>query len=134
VQVETPHGGQGESLLPPYTCGTVSLYLSLCVLTPVEARAESAWFQRLILTCEELASTIAFKIILRRYFEAWGADVSAAVDFSEAETYLDGDPPVDTTAILSLSLAKWDLTVVNPFMDFVAASLMKARFWVGRCR
>jgi hypothetical protein len=33
------------------------------------------------------------------------------------------------TAIFSLPLCEWDLAVVEPLMEFVAASLMKARFW-----
>jgi DNA-binding response OmpR family regulator len=43
---------------------------------------------------------------LRRYLEAWGADVSAAVNVKEADTYLSREVPT-VTAILSLSLPKW---------------------------
>jgi len=35
--------------------------------------------------------------------------------------------------ILSLSMCTWDLAVVEPLMDFVAASLVKVRCWVILC-
>ena len=38
-----------------------------CRLKPVAPRVESAWFQRLTLNCDELASGFAFNFNLRRY-------------------------------------------------------------------
>jgi hypothetical protein len=59
-----------------------------------------------------VASNTSTRNMLTGCLQAWGADVSAAVDLREAETYLDGNLPAQwtVTAILSLSEFKWQGT------------------------
>jgi hypothetical protein len=56
-----------------------------------------------------VASNTSTRNMLTGCLQAWGADVSAAVDLREAETYLDGNLTAQwtVTAILSLSEFKW---------------------------
>ena len=43
----TQNEGQGDSLVPPYTRGSLFQYLSRCMLTTGLTRFDRTWFQRL---------------------------------------------------------------------------------------
>jgi len=61
-----------------------------------------------------MATNTSTRNMLTGYLQAWGAHVSAAVDVTEAKTILGAGLPEDTTAILSLTLCKWQGRTLVP--------------------
>ena len=55
-----------------------------CRLSPIEARIEGAWFQRMILQHDKLLSNFAFNFNLRHYTEAFFGSVVALASANSA--------------------------------------------------
>jgi len=64
----------------------------LCDLTTCY-NIESAWFQRLILKCDELLSTFAFKFNLRRYTPAYDTQLLIESKLEKKRKTKFGAPP-----------------------------------------